>query len=210
MLESTRDDVGCEPWDQVLIQTPNFVVLPTIGAIVEGWVLLVPKKHYLCIGALKNELLLELEELKSLVSEILQDCYGAITVFEHGPASTGHPVGCGIDHAHLHMVPTKCDLIKGVREVFPHSLQWIEARGIKDTVTYYEKGLSYLYIEQPIGKAYLASHLSLVSQLFRRVIAVSVGHPERYDWNIFKEQHIVELTVNKLRAQIAGMTTKVK
>ncbi len=40
-----------DPWDQVLLETANFVVVPTIGAIVEGWLLVVSKEGLVCMGA---------------------------------------------------------------------------------------------------------------------------------------------------------------
>lgn len=199
-IASGQADQEACPWDRVLFQSPNFVVLPTVGAIVEGWLLLVPKKHYLCMAALGNDLLSELNKLREYVSLVLQDCYGSIAVFEHGPARPKQAVGCGVDHAHLHMLPTNCNLIDGIREVFPDSLQWRSVKGIQDAAAFYTAELPYLYVEQPLNEAYLASHPNLPSQLFRRVLAAYTGRPERYDWRTFPEEHNVESTVRTLEA----------
>lgn len=203
----TEQEAG--PWDRVLFQSPNFVALPTLGAITEGWVLLVSKKHYLCMGALCDDLFSELDVFRKFVSHVLQDCYGAIGVFEHGPARPKQAVGCGVDHAHLHMLPTACNLISGVQEVFPDPLQWRAVKGIHDVAAFYSAGLPYLYVEQPLGEAYATTHSNFQSQLFRRVIASSIGRAERYDWRTYHEEQNVESTVRTLEKWVSRNGTSI-
>jgi hypothetical protein len=38
------------PWNEFLIETENFAVVPSLGALVEGWLLMVPKEHYISMG----------------------------------------------------------------------------------------------------------------------------------------------------------------
>ena len=38
-----------------LYETENFAVIPSLGSIVEGWLLIIPKKHYLSYGYLSSE-----------------------------------------------------------------------------------------------------------------------------------------------------------
>ena len=40
------------PWSAPLVETENFVVVPSLGALVEGWLLIVPKAHHISYGAL--------------------------------------------------------------------------------------------------------------------------------------------------------------
>ncbi|GAG91883.1 unnamed protein product [marine sediment metagenome] len=93
------------------------------------------------------------------------------------------------------MVPTACNLISGVQEVFPDSLEWRAVKGVQDLGAFYSAGLSYLYVEQPVGEVYVVTHSNFQSQLFRRVIAASTGRPERYDWRTYQEEQHVESTV---------------
>ena len=186
------------PWDHILFETPNFIVVPTRGAIVEGWVLIVTRTHYLCMGALENELVSELRELCGLVCAALQECYGPVRIFENGPTKPKQAVGCGVDHAHLHALPTDFNLIEGIQDICGHSLQWIPANGIQDAVELHERGLPYLYVEQPTGEAYLTTRPDFESQLFRRAIATYYGRPDCYDWRVFPEEDNVRLTVERL------------
>ncbi len=184
--------------NKVLFESKNFAVFPTLGALVEGWLLIVPKDHALCLGALSQELYSELEELRSKVSLVLEECYGSVTVFEHGPAQPNHLVGCGVDHAHLHILPTRINLIEGVKEIFPDPLKWEPVRGIQETARLYEAELPYLYVEQSSGRGYVTTHPNLQSQMFRKVIARHIGRPEQYDWRQYDEEANIISTVERL------------
>ena len=204
-----RRSVELKPciWDQVLFESPNFVVVPTVGAITEGWLLIVPRRHYLCFGGLEKELLPELDTLRNDVGRVLEACYGPVAIFEHGPAEPKQPVGCSVDHAHLHILSTTLDLFGGVRDVFPQDLCWKALNDFSDLMAVHKSGLPYLYVEQPIGTARWASHPDFESQIFRKVIARNVGTPERFDWRDFPEQPIVESTVATIKACLSANQT---
>src|ERR1700674_1783452 len=93
--------------NQPFLESRNFVVLPSLGALVEGWLLLVPKTHVICMGELSDNLTAEMQELKSRIRETLQRAYGNVCAFEHGPSRAKTSLGCGVDHAHLHLVPAE-------------------------------------------------------------------------------------------------------
>ncbi len=108
-----------EVWNESLIESPNFVVLPSLGELVEGWVLVVPKAHFLSLAVLPDSLIPEMRDLQQIVCERLQRIYGPVAVFEHGPAGEQHTVGCGVDHAHLHLVPVDFELSFAVAPFLP-------------------------------------------------------------------------------------------
>ncbi len=199
-LVKGRDLQNIRSCDQVLFQSKNFVALPTLGAIVEGWILIVPKKHQLCMGALNKELFSELDMFRKKVYDVLSACYGPIVIFEHGPSNPEQQVGCGVDYAHLHMLPFKYNLIRKHDEIFSNYFKWNPINGMKDTSKFYKKGLPYLYVEQPLGNAFITTHPNIPSQLFRRVVASSIGHPERYDWKTYPEDKNIESTISTLKA----------
>jgi diadenosine tetraphosphate (Ap4A) HIT family hydrolase len=170
------------PWDQVLFESDNFVVVPTVGAIVEGWVLIVPREPYLCMGAINAELREELQQVVALFAAAIRDCYGEVAAFEHGPSCVGTRVGCGVDHAHLHLLPAPRNLIADVDNVASANLSWHLADGLAATADYFRAGIPYLFVEQPIGCSMIADARQAPSQLFRRVVAYQVGSPEKFDW----------------------------
>ena len=47
-----REDSAPAVWNEPILESQNFVVVPSLGSLVEGWTLLLPKSHYLSMGAL--------------------------------------------------------------------------------------------------------------------------------------------------------------
>jgi ATP adenylyltransferase len=183
--------------DEVLFESTNFVVTPTLGSLVEGWVLIAPKRHYLCFGAIGKELLSELDEVRKVVGSAMRAVYGGFIEFEHGPAVEGQAVGCTVDHAHLHVVPTGDDLIAGLDCSVSGQLRWHSVAGIAEVARFTTDGLPYLFFERN-GEALIAAHHGLGSQLFRRVMAHKLGRPNEYDWRVFPFWENIERTVSSL------------
>jgi diadenosine tetraphosphate (Ap4A) HIT family hydrolase len=183
-LETTPGDTvdQIRPWDQVLFETDRFVVVPTVGALVEGWLLVVTRESHVCMGAIDNRLRRELRLVIALFTAALRDCYGNVAIFEHGPSCLGQLVGCGVDHAHLHLLPAPGNLVADVATVSSVDLEWRFADGLIAASEYFNTDRAYLYVEQPIGRAMIADAGQAPSQLFRRVVANQIGVPEKFDW----------------------------
>jgi diadenosine tetraphosphate (Ap4A) HIT family hydrolase len=92
-------------WDTAIWETQNFRVVPSKGGFVEGWVMVVPRQHVLNFGQLYPSLDTELKNLMKCVSSRIAEVYTPPTLFEHGAATAGTTFGCGVDHAHVHIVP---------------------------------------------------------------------------------------------------------
>ena len=88
---------------RIIHKTEQFVVLPTLGQLFKGSLLILPKEHVETVACLDDD------SIGSLVALIDTFClkvsrYGLPVVFEHGAhCDTGH--ACGIYHAHVHLVP---------------------------------------------------------------------------------------------------------
>src|ERR1039458_10394749 len=102
-------------WDTSLFESRNFVAIPTVGALVEGWLLVVPRTPILSFARLSTPLFSELEIFLDEIIPAIQSVYGPVSVFEHGPSCAASVVGCGVDYAHLHLVPVDCDLLAGAK-----------------------------------------------------------------------------------------------
>lgn len=185
------------PWNRPLRESENFVVIPSLGSLVEGWALIVPKKHFICIGAFPNDLFRELEQTKSAVAQTLSQHYGQVCAFEHGPNSVNRQVGCGVDHAHLHLVPLDFDLRKAAEGFTPSELHWTPAT-LNSCRTVFRGGWDYLYIEQPLGHGYIAAHKALGSQILRKAVAAHLGVPEEFNWRDFPQFETISRTIRTL------------
>lgn len=177
-----NDAENLRPCDEILIESEDFVVVPTVGALVPGWLLIVPKSPAICIGAMEISLLDQLEDVKSRCVSIIEQLFGPAAVFEHGPATVGESVGCTVDYAHLHVLPAPCELINSVGNVSDIVPEWHQVTGFAATKDYFNAGMSYLYVEQPVGHASIANAVGTPSQLFRRVVARAIGREVEFNW----------------------------
>lgn len=186
-----------QPWDHILHESDHFFVYPTLGSLVPGWVLIAPKSHFICMGALDNSLLAELHQVLSLTRRAVAAKFGPVVTFEHGPAGAGQLTGCGVDHAHIHVVPFADDILRCAKSVYPGQFTWAPVSGLAKLQEAYAKGRPYLYVEQQ-GQAYLAESQAIPSQLFRRVIANEIWCPELFNWRSYTGKSNADLTVQAL------------
>lgn len=188
-----------QPWDTVLDETPNFVVVPTVGAMVEGWVLIISKRHVPAMGALKLEELRELGELVRRTRQLIGSAYGSAATFEHGAICEGTAFGCGIDHAHFHVVPVNSHLIPLVEEALEESPNWRTIEKVEDLSIVHSMGIPYLYVwENGSNQGHVAGLSNIPSQFMRRVIANDLSIPSLYDYRVHKFTDNVISTVERL------------
>lgn len=190
-------DGANEFWSRPLFESPNFVVLPSLGSLVEGWVLIVPKEHFISMGALSPDLLCEMDQVKTDVIGTLGRKYGELCAFEHGPCAANRKVGCGVDHAHLHIVPLDFDLVSAARPFMPPEAEWLDATW-ESCRAAFEKGQDYLYVEQPLGIGRISVHLSFGSQILRKAVAARLGVSEQFSWREYPQIEVVARTIRAL------------
>jgi hypothetical protein len=138
-----------------------------------------------------------MEQLKTRVIVALGRQYGEVCAFEHGPIEANRKVGCGVDHAHLHVVPLNFDLAAAAIPFMPSDAEWVHATW-DSCRTAVERGQDYLYIEQPIGNGRIALHLDFGSQILRKAIAKHLGIPEQFRWQDYPHKEVVARTIRVL------------
>lgn len=188
------EGTSCLPWDEHLLSTDGTVALASLGAIVPGWVLILPRRHVLNVASLYAHELKEFWQVHELAIDRLRAHFGSPVVsFEHGPMQPGSPVGCTVDHAHLHVVPCDIHLPDAARAELP-GLSWMPF----DRTAYrhlLSLGKPYLTVQDASGTWWAASSNAIPSQALRRVIATHVGLRDTYDWRAHPCIRNVESTV---------------
>ena len=163
-------------WDKPVLESANFTVVPSLGHLVPGWLLVIPRFHYASLGALSPDLVREFLMLKAESESLLNSIYGPVVKFEHGSCSHMKAGAC-IDHAHMHLVPTAEDFGSHLAHLFGGerltdigriSLKWASR--------------PYLLYENAMGIATVYETPLLPSQFMRMLIAQRLGVLERYDW----------------------------
>jgi diadenosine tetraphosphate (Ap4A) HIT family hydrolase len=65
----------------VIIEQKDSLLIAGMGALSEGYVLILPKYHYLSIASLPTALLLDVEDLKNKTAAALRSVYGSVVFF---------------------------------------------------------------------------------------------------------------------------------
>jgi ATP adenylyltransferase len=183
------------PWDTILHDSGNFVIVPTKGALVPGWLLVVGKRHALCVGALSTSELEELKQCLAFAQGLIHKNFGPPTIFEHGPSRAGTTIGCGIDHVHVHVAPLRFSLREAVNGKFP-TVEWKPIADIEATKLLFELQEGYALVGEPYeGRMYWCSPPTGVNQMFRRTIAAEIGVPDEFDYRTHAHAPIVDKTL---------------
>ena len=171
------------PRNRVLHQTRSWVVVPSIGPIVPGHILLVSTRHFESVLATSKEDIKDLMRLISLCSDRLSKIYGAtVALFEHGMAAGAHNLsGACMDHAHLHLAPCEASF-SGY--TLSNIERWISAASILEL---HAAGIQRPYLLVGSASASQEVHLHecydpIPSQYLRKVFANCVGKPAHWDW----------------------------
>jgi diadenosine tetraphosphate (Ap4A) HIT family hydrolase len=160
----------------VLTSSPSFFAVPTKGAIVAPWVLVVPRRHVLSTAEL---LPAERLEFSRFVAAVAAKLGKRVIYFEHGPIRPKTPIGCGVDHAHLHLVVFDGNFANSVRSLMP-SLKWEHAGAPWENESL--RGRSYFAFSDDGDTWSACVEPPPVRQFFRQVIASSLGCPDRFDY----------------------------
>jgi diadenosine tetraphosphate (Ap4A) HIT family hydrolase len=184
--------------NRILSRSSQFAVIPSMGQIAEGYLLVLPINHFKALGDLPETLLQEFTAICERVGRTLKDQYGPYILFEHGTRSEGVG-GCGIYHAHLHAVPLAevPDPIEKLKLRFPYveltTLSEISKRGA---------GLSsYLLYQDLNARPYVFDTGNLPSQYMRKLLADELGN-QNWDWRTAGREERLLTTIRRLSEQL--------
>jgi diadenosine tetraphosphate (Ap4A) HIT family hydrolase len=190
-----------EDVDEPIATSNEYVAIASVGALIEGWTLIVPKKHQLSMRNIYTR-----HDFSFFVHDIVRSLslqYGPLFAFEHGSNKDGSITACGTDHAHLHIVPFSDSLIPKLRRT---SMEWIlskpsEIAGISKNNEY----LFYCEIESEKTWHDTVGYLHIlkepVSQFFRYMVAADLGLSDVSDYKRFPHLD----TAIKTRLVLAGL-----
>jgi ATP adenylyltransferase len=172
--------VGADPvFDRVLAETPSFVAIPTMGSLVAGWCLIVPRRRMLNLTHLRPEEKAELAVLRSRLAHKLGARGRSVFEFEHGAIEAGSATGCGVDQAHLHVVPLEFDLVAAVDSIEPLSVASADPVDLWPSLG----GAEYVLVRRASEAVTMGfCPTKPTSQFIRRVIADRIGHSARWDY----------------------------
>jgi len=90
-----------QTWNTKLYENETFVVLPSVGPLIEGQTIIAGKKHSLNLFSMTNE---EKRDFYPIVKHAENILGGHILFAEHGTFLKQKGGSC-IDHTHIHVIP---------------------------------------------------------------------------------------------------------
>lgn len=157
-MPSPRDDCTfCvrQSLQHILTESQSFFLLADHAPLIEGHILLVPKAHYSCYGALAPALETEFLRMKARAAAFLSQAYRPPVFFEHGIFRQT------VFHAHLHCFPF------GPLQLDLSAYHPYAAYALKDVRDWYAERGQYFYFEQQAGdgKLFLPEEMRYFSVL---------------------------------------------
>ena len=175
--------------NRVVLETRNFVVFPTEGCFQIGYLLVMPKQHFLCFGELNSELLTELDGILQKITMYVREKSGdECIVFEHGTRDLEKLTSTSIMHAHIHVIPSK----KRLASFLP---EYCELRKVKGFFDLAKETDNYLFLRDVDRMNYIVKNDGYPSQFFRKITCESMGISKLWDWRKypFKENMLITL-----------------
>ena len=179
----------------ILEETTYFYVIPTVGSLVVGYVLILCKRHIYSMAELNNKEQKEYEDLIEKYRNIFKSIYKKYPiVFEHGsPNIENKTKANSIDHAHTHIVNYQ---YKNEEKIIKN----LNFNPIGE-LTQLTKKQNYILYINPNKVIYMTTNFSSISQLMRLVMAKELKIESKYKWEkeTFKEnieQTIIDITTS--------------
>lgn len=163
-----------------IFETEHFACVPSIGSFVEGYLLVIPKQHFLSSLVMPASYTPELLSIISLISNFYDRTYHKhMIMYEHGTATTQKVGGMSVVHAHLHFVPCSQQIITK----FPE-FSFLKFQSFSEAAEYYSRNQDspYLLLKDVDGCLYFSTSDKIPSQYFRKRVCDLCGMPGTGDW----------------------------
>jgi len=184
--------------DRIIYETDNFYIMLSLGAFVEGYLLINSKTHHDCCAAIDERLAHEFDTLFHYTQNTLREVYGACLCYEHGRAGAClqfSEANQHCYHAHMHCVPLSTQISTDIDAVFTrttlHSIEDLREQYYLNPKPYLfvdDGQMSMYYINKPIRKQYL-----------RHLASNGIGLQNEWNWLAHPNYENITRGKNKLK-----------
>lgn len=186
-------------------ETTTAVVAPSVSPLSKGHVLVIPKAHVRNTRALPVDTKEELLHVLFDTGLQLAARNGEVYLFEHGIGTNSDEHGCGIDHAHVHLIPVGKDLSLRLRAYVPARLQEFRGQaqlmvGQLDRVIRSPEAISGSYLFFGVASEILLYEpINIPSQFMRKTLAELLGR-NNWDWRALDNSDDFHATLSLMSA----------
>lgn len=192
-----------KPVDCIIYESENFYVVPELGALKQGFLMIVPKIHILSVAQFPEDLMPEYYEVCKDVEKILLKAFNGKTVvfMEHGSGPSGKTSHKkSIVHAHTHVV---VDFT--LKEKYKNMIQMKKCNDISIA-----KDVNYFsYKESSHGQLFIAMapDVYVQRQFPRQIMAEELGFaPDQYNWRWYEFDEITDATLFHINNMLKNET----
>jgi len=180
-----------DTFQRMIYSDEYFCAMPSIGQLFYGTLLILPKEHYCSFAEIPKDIrAILISVINHLENKLAK--FGKTILFEHGttPEIGG---GCGIYHAHIHIVPVPST----IPPEFLLGSKFKIFSNLENALLKANKKKGYLLYKDTNQKFFITSlSKRLQSQYFRKKIHDYFRLESPWDWRKYKyEKRLVE-TVN--------------
>lgn len=185
-------NIDCSNISNTIIdETANFIVVPSKGALVVGYLLIFPKEHITSINELNIS---QKEELKCLIDKYRNKFYVKFgkypIIFEHGTSrQDSNNSASSITHAHYHIVNHNFKDEKSV-------LNMLNFNKVNIVSFFKDNRKSYISYISPNLDYYVTYDFKSKSQQMRIFIAEDLDMKDKYDWKTSNFENNILETIN--------------
>lgn len=177
----------------IIEETDTFYVTPSVGALVEGYILIISKKHINSMTELNSDEKIEyLSILEKYRKLFFKKFHKFPIVFEHGTSIQDETSASSIVHAHTHIVNHNYQDEQSV-------IENLKLEKINTDFNLENKNKSYIFYINPIGEHYITYKFNPVSQMMRIIIAQDLNIDEMYNWKQYPFTKNIVSTINNFK-----------
>lgn len=191
--------------DCIIYESQNFLVVPELGALKQGFLMIVPKHHILSVAQFPQELMPEYFDVCRDVEEILLKAFKGKTVvfMEHGSGPSGKTSHKkSIVHAHTHVV-----VDFELSEKYQRMVQMKKCEDISEASAVHY----FSYQKSSDGQLMITMNpeVYVQRQFPRQVMGEELGlAPDQYNWRWYEFEEVTDATLyhlnNMLRRETSG------
>ena len=178
----------------IIEETNNFYITPALGSLVDGYLLIISKRHINSMSELneyeKNEYL----NLINKYRDIFNNIYSKYPIiFEHGTSTIQKDTSSSsIVHAHTHIVNHNYIHEKEV-------VNNLNFKIIDKNFSLDRNNKSYIFYINPEDKYYITYNFKPVSQIMRIFISEDLNINDKYNWRDYPFTENIINTINKFK-----------
>ena len=191
--------------DCIIYESQNFFVVPELGALKQGFLMIVPKEHILSVAQFPERLMPEYYEVCRDVEEILLKAFNgrSVSFMEHGSGPSGKTSHKkSIVHAHTHVV-----VDFELKEKYQRMVQMKKCEDISEASAVHY----FSYQKSSDGQLMIAMNpeVYVQRQFPRQVMGEELGlAPDQYNWRWYEFEEVTDATLyhinNMLRKETSG------